>query len=212
MQPPQQAQPPQQVQQPVQQAQQQAQQQQIEYLNMNPNQQMAIMLFAEGIKRKGIKTFKKDAADIANVMKNRVERGFGDSITEVLTAPYQFSGLGSSEFKKALTGNLTDEEEKMFKEALRISKGVMLGTIKDKTGGADHYYNPDVVKKDPSWSKVYSKTKDGVAHRFFNSRNPVKKKPKDNRKDYKQQQINDLLYNGEKKEGKFDDASSKARK
>ena len=98
-----------------------------------------------------------DAKGIAHVVKNRVARPdrFGGTMQEVIFAPSQFSGVNTNEWKKATSGKLTKDEENIYKRFLIISKGVLDGTIKDPTGGADHYVNLKLAR--PSWAKKMEK-------------------------------------------------------
>ena len=108
-----------------------------------------------------------DALAIANVVKNRAMRPnrFGEGIQGVLTKPKQFSGYGSKEYKKAVSGKLTAEEKKILKKFEIISKNVIIGLMGDTTGGADHYFNPKLVK--PSWAKDMTKMYQTDSHEYY---------------------------------------------
>jgi spore germination cell wall hydrolase CwlJ-like protein len=48
---------------------------------------------------------------------------------------------------------------------MQISNGVWKGTIPDPTAGADHYFNPKLVR--PSWAKKMKKTYTSEAHDYY---------------------------------------------
>ena len=125
----------------------------------------AKVIFSEADKNP--KRFEKDATAIAHVVKNRMARPerFGGSLQEVVFAPHQFSGVGSNEWNKVDSGKMTTEEQNIYKQAMRIANGVMTGKIADSTGGADHYFNPKIVK--PSWSKKMKNTYTSDAHDYY---------------------------------------------
>ena len=110
----------------------------------------------------------EDAKGIANVIKNRMNRPerFGNSMQEVILAPYQFSGVNSPEFQKAANLQFkSKEEENIFKQFLSISSAAIKGTLEDNTGGADHYVNLKLAR--PKWSKVYPKTTKIDQHTYY---------------------------------------------
>ena len=121
-------------------------------------------IFAEVSKAKN---FESDAAAIASVIKNRASRPerFGGSLAEVILRPNQFSSVGTQEFMKAQMGKFTPDEEDVYKQVVQIGSGVLRGSIEDPTGGADHYFNPKLVK--PSWAKKMKKVFDSGSHVFF---------------------------------------------
>lgn len=116
----------------------------------------------------------KDAEGIASVILNRTAKPkrFGGSIQEVVFAPSQFSGVGSKEWNKVINKNLSEDEERIYKDFLRISYLAVNGKLKDPTGGADHYANLKISK--PSWAKVYKRMGDIGSHSYFKEV-PIKK-------------------------------------
>ena len=108
-----------------------------------------------------------DAIAIANVIKNRTLRPerFGKTIEEVIYAPKQFSGVNSPEWKKVEEGKLTPEEQKIYNQFEQTSSYVIANILPDTTGGADHYFNPKIVK--PSWSKKMQKTYQTDFHEYY---------------------------------------------
>lgn len=121
------------------------------------------LMFAEA--SKDPKFSDKDATAVAWVAKNRVGKRFGETLPEVIYAPSQFSGVGSDEWNKAETGNLTKDEQGIYKRFMQIAYGVKNDTIPDPTGEADHYFNPKLVK--PSWSKKMKKTYTSGVHDYY---------------------------------------------
>lgn len=118
-----------------------------------------------------------DAIAIANVIKNRLARPkrFGDSLQKVIFTPQQFSGINTSEWDKAINKNFTSKEQQVYDKFQNIARGVWSGIIQDTTGGADHYYNPDISQ--PNWGKIYPITYKGTEHLFLKEI-PIKNKEK----------------------------------
>ena len=127
---------------------------------LTPKQLMARVLFSE---TKDL----DDAIAIANVIKNRLKRSkrFGETLEEVIYAPSQFSGVNSPEWKKVESGKLTPEEQVIYNQMEQVSEGVLINSISDTTGGADHYYNPEIAN--PSWGKIYPETYKTKYHRYL---------------------------------------------
>lgn len=120
---------------------------------------LPIALFAEADKSSRA-AFERDASAIAHVFNNRMnnpKRWGATTIDQVITQPNQVSSVGSPEWEKAASGNLTKDEEWFYKKALQIRYGLNNGTIVDPTGGADHYYNSKIAK--PSWGNLTSEDK-----------------------------------------------------
>jgi len=152
---------------------------------------LAAMLFSEATKN-NMDDFKQDATGIAWVAKNRTQRPnrFGETIADVVLAPNQFSGVNGDEWNKFMNNNLDDNEQGYAKEALRVARQVMGGLVDDPTGGADHYYNPDLAS--PAWGKLtdpkkvkdneyyYEQKYESPAHNFFKETlKPLSKKESD---------------------------------
>lgn len=123
-----------------------------------------------------------DVAAIATVILNRVANPdrFGATVEQVVFAPKQFSSIGGKEWQKTQSGEMTPEEERLYKRAVQIVSGVVKGTIKSKAGNADHFYNPELSK--PSWGKVYPTLHDSGNHRFLKEVTVTAPKPVTNRK------------------------------
>lgn len=109
-----------------------------------------------------------DAKSIANVVMNRLKRPerFGATLQDVIYSPYQFSGVGGNEWNKAGSNKFANkDEEDIFKNFLSISHQAITGKLEDKTGGADHYFNPKLAN--PSWAKKMQKTYKTDFHSYF---------------------------------------------
>lgn len=126
---------------------------------------LANLLFSEASKNP--KDIDSDSQAIAWVVKNRASRPqrFGGSISDVVFAPSQFSGVGTKEWNKAVNRKFTPEEEKIYKRQLQIASMVLNDKLPDPTGGADHYFNPKLVK--PSWSRKMKKTYTSGSHDYY---------------------------------------------
>jgi spore germination cell wall hydrolase CwlJ-like protein len=109
-----------------------------------------------------------DARKIANVTVNRTKRPerFGGTITDVIYQPNQFSGVYSDEWNKALNQKFASEkEENIYKEMLQVAYQAVTGKLEDTTGGADHYFNPKLVK--PKWAAKMKKTTENKNHSYY---------------------------------------------
>jgi hypothetical protein len=91
--------------------------------------------------------------DVGSVIYNRVYSGRfgGDNLKNVIMKPGQFSAWNS------VTGYAGGEQgqdmDKMSpsEEAYKAADRLMSGKYEDKTGGATHYYNPEISQ--PEWGK-----------------------------------------------------------
>ena len=95
---------------------------------------------------------------VGNVVLNRLNKKswYGDSIEEIIKMPYQFSVFNpetkpdefeqDDNYKATISVTIDDPE---YIAAREIALGLLEGKIKDNTGGATHYYNPD--EANPSW-------------------------------------------------------------
>jgi hypothetical protein len=123
----------------------------------------AKLAFAEASKNP--KFLDDDAKAVMWVAQNRIGKRWGDDLPSVVYAPSQFSGVGSNEWNKVETGNLTEDEQNIYKRFLQLSYGIENGTVPDPTGGADHYFNPKLVK--PSWAKKMKKIYTSGVHDYY---------------------------------------------
>ena len=89
---------------------------------------------------------------VGSVIANRANtRGYGDSIRGVMMKPGQFSPLNS------ITGYAGGEQGVDFDRlrasdtAYSVADAILSGQYDDPTGGATHFYNPDIST--PSWGR-----------------------------------------------------------
>jgi hypothetical protein len=95
---------------------------------------------------------------VAFVTLNRVKSTYWpDSIDEVVYQPYQFSWT-------LHPTSIVDFEA--FKKAARVGLLSLSGHLTDPTGGADHYYAPELVET-PRWAHRLTKLAEIDGHVFF---------------------------------------------
>lgn len=91
-------------------------------------------------------------AAVANVIANRVAQPgwWGKDWVGVCKAKWQFSCWNPQEAAKnrILTVNRADPD---FNDALAIAAAAIAGELRDRTGGADHYYAEYI--SEPDWAK-----------------------------------------------------------
>lgn len=112
----------------------------------------------------------EDAMGIMNVAMNRLSKParFGRTLEEVVFSPNQFTGVGTKEWEKAKNKKMTPKEQKIYDQFREIAQGIIMGSISDTTGGADHYYNPAISS--PSWGNMpdrYPETYKTDSHRYL---------------------------------------------
>jgi len=147
----------------------------------------AKLAFAEADKS-SMEAFEQDATGILHVANTRLSKPqrFGDTMERVFRQS-QFNGVGSTEWEKADTGNLTETEKKMYVRVLQLKAGVDNGSIPDPTGGADHYADMEI--SNPEWGnmrtedkakngKYYPSTYETSGHTYFKETNAKKKEVK----------------------------------
>ncbi len=100
-------------------------------------------------------------AGVANVIKNRAGLS-GKSIGDIVRAPDQFTGYAKP--GPAAVQAMQDPDVRAQAEAALA--GVLGGSIKDFTGGADHYHAKSV---NPYWAKTMPVTTEVGAHRYYAS-------------------------------------------
>ena len=116
---------------------------------------MTNTLFSEAYKsEKDIDEMMEDAHGIANVISTRKNnpKRFGETLDDVVYAPNQFSGVGGDEWQKAVDKNFTESEANIYKKFRQMAYLAVQGKLEDITGGADHYYNPELAS--PDWGKL----------------------------------------------------------
>lgn len=103
----------------------------------------------------------KGQVAVAHVIMNRVRSNYHpDSISEVIQTRCQFAYQCDGSLKKGIT-NLP-----AFRTALIVANKVLTGQYDDPTNGADHYYNPNKMDVNPSWSVEYSQVAQIGQHVF----------------------------------------------
>ena len=106
--------------------------------------------------------------DVGSVIRNRAASGnYGEGVEGVIMRPGQFSAWNS------VTGYAGGEQGQSMDfqpsdEAMAAADAVLSGQYQDGTGGATHYFNPDVGSGTPSWAKGKDFTRRG-AHVFGNA-------------------------------------------
>ncbi len=117
---------------------------------------------------------------VANVIMNRfaaaqasVAAGqqFGFTVEDICKKRYQFSAWLSNDPNYAAMLEVTAADRR-FKQALNIAESALKGTLKDITGGADHYLNVALTRKIrggtlPSWVNMNRATTAIGSHTFL---------------------------------------------
>lgn len=100
------------------------------------------------------------------VMLNRLENGWwGKTITEVILAPYQFSGWNTNDPNR-IKAMLLDDSDTKYQECVKA-----WATAKSGTGfakGALYYFNPKVVKA-PAWATPQRFVATVGNHKFYSA-------------------------------------------
>jgi len=92
-------------------------------------------------------------AAVAYVILNRMSRGWGDSIKDVVTQPGQFEPwMTRREEMEKLS-----QDDPRYRHAAQIADAVLSGETPDPTAGATHFLNPTIVRERrggelPSWA------------------------------------------------------------
>ena len=116
---------------------------------------LARLAFAEATKNSPDE-FIDDATGIMHVARNRVgAKGFPKDlpgvVSETRDGVKQFTGYEGPEWQKT-RGNMTVEEKLYWNLANQMADAVMRGAYVDPTGGATHYYNPEIAN--PTWGNM----------------------------------------------------------
>ena len=101
-----------------------------------------------------------------SVIANRAASGkYGEGISGVIMKPGQFSAWNGVTGYAGGEGAIDMDKVRPNKEALKAADAIISGDYTDVTGGATHYYNPNVAS--PAWGgNVGSNWKDIGNHRF----------------------------------------------
>ena len=100
------------------------------------------------------------------IMHRRSRDRWPDTLGGVCTQPLQFSGW-NSKAPHRLRMLTVDESDPHYMEAIHVVSGCLLGQIPDPTNGADHYFNPDAVVRQPEWADETKLTVVIGRHRFY---------------------------------------------
>lgn len=85
---------------------------------------------------------------VCNVILNRVRKGMGNTITDVILAPKQFSWTDPRDPNYEQVAHLLGTDRDSRWSACRtIAEQAIAGGLADNTGDADHYLNVELVKK-----------------------------------------------------------------
>ena len=95
---------------------------------------------------------------VGNVIMNRVERDskYNADAEDIVMEKDQFSAVSNPERLQAMMALTEDNPE--YIQALEISKKLLAGEMKDITGGATHFYNPNTANMDEKWINEYPVT------------------------------------------------------
>ena len=89
---------------------------------------------------------------VGSVIANRANaRGYGDSIRGVMMKPGQFSPLNSITGYAGGEQGVDFDRIKASDTAYAVADMILSGKYDDPTGGATHFYNPDIST--PSWGR-----------------------------------------------------------
>ena len=92
---------------------------------------------------------------VGNVIMNRVDvdSKYNTDAEGIVMAKSQFSSVDDPVRFEAMM-NLTNDNPEYI-QALEISKKLLTGEMKDITGGATHFYNPNTANMELDWIKQY---------------------------------------------------------
>lgn len=100
---------------------------------------------------------------IANVVVNRKNKKFANSIHEVCIMPYQFSCWNENDPNKAKIISVTSQNELVFRQCLVVAENVLTEKWPDLTDGCDHYHLCGIK---PYWA-TYKEPKRIFGSHFF---------------------------------------------
>lgn len=89
---------------------------------------------------------------VADVIRNRLNSGrYGSSIKDVVLAPKQFSPWNEEMRGTKADPRTLDPGSPLYVKARDIGSRVLSGDAEDMTGGATHFFNPELVS--PKWAR-----------------------------------------------------------
>ena len=108
---------------------------------------------------------------VANVIVNRVNsHKFPSTIAGVVNQKRRNSrGVMVCQFTYVCSGKVAMKNQEWKIKAGWIALKAYRGQLRDRTNGADHYYNPDKVSKTPRFAKEYTQVASISDHLFYRS-------------------------------------------
>ncbi|MDR0631817.1 MAG: cell wall hydrolase [Holosporaceae bacterium] len=103
---------------------------------------------------------------IANVIVNRKNKNFAQTIAEVCLAPYQFSCWNAND-TNCETIKKISEENSVFRICLETAENVLLEKWPDLTDGCDHYHEKSAK---PFWAAYLEPRRIFGSHYFYELR------------------------------------------
>ncbi|MDR2724443.1 MAG: cell wall hydrolase [Holosporaceae bacterium] len=100
---------------------------------------------------------------IANVIVNRKEKNFAKTITDVCTAPHQFSCWNREDVNYEKIKTIT-EECSIFRICLDVAQNVLQKKWPDLTDGCDHYHERFIK---PFWAAYMEPKRIFGSHYFY---------------------------------------------
>jgi N-acetylmuramoyl-L-alanine amidase len=92
-------------------------------------------------------------AAVCHSVLNRINAGswFGDSVSEVIAKPRQYSSMTDPGDKQLVLFPVRDDRS--FLLSMQIVEDVLNGVAADCSHGATHYLNPSVLPSLPAWAQ-----------------------------------------------------------
>ncbi|MDR0677203.1 MAG: cell wall hydrolase [Holosporaceae bacterium] len=100
---------------------------------------------------------------IANVIVNRMRKGFAKTIQEVCLAPLQFSCWNLNDPNRKKIENIKASECPIFRKCLETAENVLMEKWPDLVDGCDHYHEKTIK---PFWA-AYSEPKRILGSHYF---------------------------------------------
>lgn len=104
---------------------------------------------------------------VAWVIENRrLDKRWPNTVAGVCRQKWQFSCWNEADPNRAKLVAV-GLENRQFCDTLQAALAVMVGDVRDMTGGANHYLNPAALPKLPSWYRAEAVTVTIGRHRFL---------------------------------------------
>lgn len=114
-------------------------------------------------------------ADVAAVILNRMQRS-GQTAQSVVTAPYQFEGVGNAGSQARKDWEAINQNTAGFADTLKNILPILEGRIADPTKGATMFFSPQGQAANgrgvPSWANPADMTVARAGHQFYNGAFP----------------------------------------